>query len=795
MYKKQLGTALVCAALLALSGCGGKEPEATDSPVAGEETLNQETSSQETPEQQTPAPKEQAILTYEFSGTDAGKAGYAEGTLSFKASEAGTYCLYWSDERGALNGYYEITEFETKEGETVSFSFDYHTAIPADAVKVIAAAKGTGEYPTLTDAVAVYDIPAEKQLAYASGDALYTFQSFSDIHIDEEHFGEINGSLYWWEYSEAHWANALAYAADRNTDFIISSGDQVTNANLDTLDEEWRAYQLILAQSDYVKPIYESGGNHEVRQDGAIAEELHAFVVGSGLDSSMDTLAADKPYYSMEEPSTGDLFIFMALEAGYKPAKYDQFSDEQLDWVESLLEENYGKGKNIYIVQHALLRGYGPGDDPETPYYGGALNPEFESAKRFISILESHPDVIWISGHSHEAFSLGYNYTNNNGESCNMIHNPSVGNPTHVTDGAIDYTFNEELSQGYYVQTFETEILFNGVNLYDGKIYPAYSYIIDGRTALVQKEEKEEFLYPDVEVTAGTLRSLLANVNTVLGLYYEFSSYDQYQTLKQYYYQYKDADISAMKADDLLLAYSRMRLAITCLHQIVLFTAGETYEIILPEPAVPETAARENDLLVRIHYHREDGQYEPWLMWLWAEGNSGSDNFFTGTDDFGVYLEYTATPDVTSLGFIVKTETWAKDVDADQFIALDGITGTTLDVYIESGVAGYQVAEAEKGEVLVRIHYHREDGKYEPWLMWLWAEGKDGSDNYFTGTDDFGVYLEYTATPDVTSLGFIVKTESWDKDVSEDQFISLEGVTGGTMDVYIESGVAGYDVR
>ena len=697
MRKKRIGLVLVCTAVLSLSGCGNAkpadaEPAISEEELPGEVTPEEDGTGTEEEPQTTPAPEEeepQASLDYTFSGTDAGKAGYAEGTLSFTSSKEGTYCLYWSNGNGALEGYYEIAELDVQAGGTATFSFDYHTAIPADATKVIAAVKGNEEYPALDDAAAVYEIPAEKQLAYASGDALYTFNSFSDIHIDEEHFGET--PAYWWECSEAHWADALAYAVAKDVDFIISSGDQVTNANLNNLDKEWQAYQLILAQSDYVKPIYESGGNHEVRQDGAVPEELQVFITGSGLDSSMDTLTAAKPYYSIEEPNTGDLFIFMALETGYRPATYDQFSDAQLEWLEALLEDNYGKGKNIYLIQHALIKGYGPGDDPETPYYGGAFNPELETVQRFISILEAYPDIIWISGHSHEAFSLGYNFTDNNGESCSMIHNPSVGNPTHVTDGAIDYTFNEELSQGYYVQAFETEILFYGANLCDGKIYPAYSYIIDGNTSMIQKEEAEEFLYPDVEVTDATLRSVLANVNTVLGLYYEFSSYDQYQTLKQYYYQYKDADISAMSGEELLLAYSRLRLSIAYLHQIAVFTGGETYEVVLPEPEAAEENARENDVLVRIHYHREDGDYEPWLMWLWGEGKDGGDYFFTGTDDFGVYLEFTAAPDITSLGFIVKTENWDKDVEEDQFISLEGVTDEVLDVYIESGAAGYEI--------------------------------------------------------------------------------------------------------
>ncbi|MDE5825298.1 MAG: metallophosphoesterase [Lachnospiraceae bacterium] len=508
----------------------------------------------------------QAELYYEFTGNDSGKAGYAQGNLYLYSPVDASYNLYWSDNTGALGRYYPIASLKAGAGETAVFQFGYHTAIPADATKVIAVNAASTEYPTVSNAAAVFDIPAGKQLGYFSADALYTFNSFSDIHIDEEHFGET--PAYWWEYSEAHWAQALAYAANLGVDFIVSSGDQVTNAKLANLDKEWQAYQLILAQSDYVNPIYESGGNHEVRQDDNVPLELQMFINGSGLNGSIDTIAAAKPYYSVTEPTTGDLFIFMALEGGYRPAKYDEFTTEQLDWVENLLRENYGKGKNIYLIQHALIKGYGPGDDLETPYYSGSVDPELPSAQRFISLLEAYPDIVWISGHSHEDFALDYNFTDNNGTSCSMIHNPSVGNPTHVTDGAIDYAFNENLSQGYYVQTFKTAVIFNGANLCDEKMYPAYTYIIDGNTSVKKQENKPVTLEKDVEVTPGTLRSVLANVNTVLGIYYEFSSYDQYQALKKCYYEFKDMDTNAMTEAERLTAYSRLKSSIAELYQI-----------------------------------------------------------------------------------------------------------------------------------------------------------------------------------------------------------------------------------
>ncbi|MCI6243501.1 MAG: metallophosphoesterase [Lachnospiraceae bacterium] len=509
-------------------------------------------------------------ITYKFQGNDAATAGFAQGTITVKSKTGGNYYLYWANDTKALSGYYEIARLNVKKGKSSSFTFAEQIAIPADATKIIAV-KSTKEPAdkTVKKAAAVYKIPAKKQIKSASKDALYTFNSYSDIHIDEEKWG---GPAAYWQFSEKNWEQALEYSVKKNVDFIVSSGDQVTNANFDNLDKEWKAYQSILAQSDYVNPIYEAGGNHEVRKD-PVPEELAAYVKGSGLDSNISTIESGKSYYTMTEPKTGDLFIFMSLEGGYRPAQYDEFTDEQLDWLENTLKENYNQGKNIYLIQHALISGYGAGDDTENPYYGGSINKDLPSAKRFISIIEQYPDIIWISGHTHEDYRLGYNYSNNNGTSCNMIHNSSVGNPTTLKteDGktSLSYDFHEDNSQGYYVQVFKDVILFNGANLHDQKIYPAYSYIIKGNTAKVN-EIKDNYTVVDKEdLTSGSVNSMLATVKTYLSVNYQYSSYDQYQQLKKTYYQYKSADTSKMSAEQLKTVYSKLNSYLEELHKVV----------------------------------------------------------------------------------------------------------------------------------------------------------------------------------------------------------------------------------
>lgn len=509
-------------------------------------------------------------ITYKFKGSDAATAGFAQGTITVKSKTGGNYYLYWANGTKALDGYYEIAQLKVKKGGSKSFTFAEQTAIPADATSIIAI-KSTKEPVTKTvaKAAAVYKIPAKKQLKSKSKDALYTFNSYSDIHIDEEKWG---GPAAYWQYSEKNWEQALEYSVKKKVDFIVSSGDQVTNANFDNLDKEWKAYQSILAQSDYVNPIYEAGGNHEVRKD-PVKEELAAYVKGSGLDCNISTIKSGKTYYTITELNTGDLFIFMALEGGYRPAQYDEFTDEQLDWLEKTLKENYNTGKNIYLIQHALISGYGAGDDTENPYYGGSINKDLPSAKRFISIIEQYPDIIWISGHTHEDYRLGYNYSNNNGTSCNMIHNSSVGNPTtlETKDGktSLSYEFHENNSQGYYVQVFEKAIVFNGANLHDQKIYPAYSYIIKGNTEKINSKTDVYTMVDKEDLTSGSVNSMLATVKTYLSVNYQYSSYDQYQQLKRTYYQYKSADTSKMSAKQLKTVYSKLNSHLEELHKVV----------------------------------------------------------------------------------------------------------------------------------------------------------------------------------------------------------------------------------
>ncbi len=431
-------------------------------------------------------------LSYTFTGTNADDAGYAEGTITYTAAKDGTFYLYWADDSRALSKYFEIASFTLAKGETGTYKFPAQVAIPADAEKVIVSAVNTSAAASVSSALATFDIPDSKKLFDSSSDRQYRYAALSDIHIDMQH-GTKAG---FYTNSVAHWEQALDVCVDREVDFIISAGDQVTNAYGATL--EWLTYQQILADSDYVNPIYEADGNHEPRgsynSDCDVACSNEEYAIATGLDVDAQSIVDGKDYYEITEPKTGDHFIFMS-EVHAHPGENDNFSTEQLDWLEGLLSKYKGDGKKIFLIQHALLQGYGAGDDTYDPGYQGGIRmahaetgEEFPNNQRFKKIIEENKEIVWYSGHTHIDFTENQNYSSENGSSCHMVHIPSACNTTRyekdangykILGSSTDYTFFDDTTQGYFVDVYEDATVLYGTNLHYNKVYPRYTYLIE----------------------------------------------------------------------------------------------------------------------------------------------------------------------------------------------------------------------------------------------------------------------------------------------------------------------------
>lgn len=403
-------------------------------------------------------------LSYSFSGEDSSRAGYAQGTITLTAS-AGTYYLYWADDNKALDGYDKLCSLTFSSAGSKTHTMVKRSAIPADATKLIATTSLTDK--TVANASAVYNIPAGKRWGHKSEERLYRFASYSDVHID--------GTYDTYEYADEHWRDALDTAAARDADFIVLSGDYVNN-NIDysgISGYEWRTYERVLSESNYCNPVYEAIGNHELWQD--VSSGTNDFKRATGLSAS-DGSASSKAYF--EKTINGDHFIFMAMEGGFYPDRTDEFTNEQLTWLEGLLNKYTGDGNNIYIIEHSLFYKYGAGDriDAE-PYYDIPLGSATGN-NRFKEILNSHKDVIFLSGHTHIAFKEQYNFSDNNGASAQMIHNSSVGGTRTIVNGALNRDYARDRTEGYIVDVFGDAIIFNGANLYNNIYDPNCCYAV-----------------------------------------------------------------------------------------------------------------------------------------------------------------------------------------------------------------------------------------------------------------------------------------------------------------------------
>lgn len=92
-----------------------------------------------------------------------------------------------------------------------------------------------------------------------------------------------------------------------------------------------------------------------------------------------------------------------------------------------------------------------------------------------------------------------------------------------------------------------------------------------------------------------------------------------------------------------------------------------------------------------------------------------------------------------------------------------------------------------------QIHYQRTKPGYIEWGLWLWSEGKDGSEYKFNYQDDYGTIAYYPLSMfgNPHSLGFIVKQlfeyagdGVWNKDYGDDRFIDFDMLQKDEHDIY-----------
>lgn len=93
------------------------------------------------------------------------------------------------------------------------------------------------------------------------------------------------------------------------------------------------------------------------------------------------------------------------------------------------------------------------------------------------------------------------------------------------------------------------------------------------------------------------------------------------------------------------------------------------------------------------------------------------------------------------------------------------------------------VSNSKTTEII--IHYKEQSGNTKDWNLWMWGENANGKSYEFTGEDEFGKYAKINIDGDYNRIGFIIRTNGWEKD-GGDRWI--ENIKDGRAEVWILSG-------
>lgn len=428
--------------------------------------------------------EELVAVTYTFEGAHADEAGFAEGTITLTpshedAATKGYYLLYFADRNGLLADYDEFACVPIT-GDEAIYTVKNGTYLPPAATKLAVFESETPfleEQPDYHTCAAVIKLPREKRLDL--GEPTFAFGAASDVHMNYEFYGR--GAYQKWE-------NAVRFFKEEQMDKIIVTGDMTGDADEQPLEKQYETYTKLIRAAEYpLEDVHECIGNHGNTEDG------RRIFVQSIADEEEIRPLEGTPWYAVlakgkTESARDNLFLFMAqeLRAPGDSNRYDNFSKEQIDWVEEMLATYSDTDTNIFIALHSPFLNYGAGDRHPGDYTTMVtLKPYYLQTMRLKKLLERHKDVIVLSGHTHLSLYDGENYSDEDGTSCRMIHLGSSCCPAtyaetgklHTGDGrhAVDATYGSEV---YTVRVYDDYILFVGHNLSTGTVIPSACYLL-----------------------------------------------------------------------------------------------------------------------------------------------------------------------------------------------------------------------------------------------------------------------------------------------------------------------------
>ncbi|EOS34019.1 pullulanase, type I [Lachnospiraceae bacterium A4] len=125
-----------------------------------------------------------------------------------------------------------------------------------------------------------------------------------------------------------------------------------------------------------------------------------------------------------------------------------------------------------------------------------------------------------------------------------------------------------------------------------------------------------------------------------------------------------------------------------------------------------------NEITVKIHYTRDDGNYDEWNVWAWPEGKGGAQYDFTSENDEMVTVAKFEGRSISRLGYRIRKGDWAENdpIEVDRYIDLSNILSGTIHYYVKSGVYdGTMVMEEDVllGSKVISAKYNQSTKRIE----------------------------------------------------------------------------------
>lgn len=315
------------------------------------------------------------------------------------------------------------------------------------------------EAPYAAKKIGVYDASGSRvgeiglgKLKPNYGTRLYRFGFLSDVHNSADTAGTADPSR--------DLKHALEFFDSKESvSFTVVAGD-ITNTNA---DGEWEAYHTnINAHSPHTK-VYACSGNHDGTNGLNIAKFKEC------TEQNDITYSFDKTWTGSDGEQHTDHFILFSLRYWNFTTIGDTggYTQADLDWLDAKLTE-YQNDRTFVIMHLFWADGAGNFKEryPASNWYGGAL----KTAMR--AIRAKHPNVIWLSGHSHWKWYLQKYQADANikrlPDGCWTAHAPSCANPIDSIPSDAEATgWTRQTvsagSEGAVIDVYEDCIDFRGI--------------------------------------------------------------------------------------------------------------------------------------------------------------------------------------------------------------------------------------------------------------------------------------------------------------------------------------------